>query len=89
MLSGVAATTAGRTGERVSRHEGHDVADPFSLFTLKVSGTVVPDVGRVDRTELGRSTSRVVEDREKSAVVGRALPFTRTIVVEMKLLPER
>jgi hypothetical protein len=46
-------------------------------------------VGRVDRTELGRSTSRVVEDREKSAVVGRALPFTRTIVVEMKLLPER
>jgi hypothetical protein len=93
MLSGlaptVAPTTAGRTGERVSTHEGHDVADPFSLFTLKVSGSVVPDVGRVDRIESGRSTSKVVEDKEKSAVVGRALPFTRTIVVEMKFVPER
>ena len=96
MLSGVAATRAGRTGERVSTQgEGEQsCGDPFLRWALKVRVTVVAgDVGTVERIESGTLTRRLVEDKEKKEPAGSEMSltplFTITWVVQIKFVPER
>ena len=90
MLSGVDATSAGRTGESTS---WQDVAveqacgEPPSRSTVKVSVTAVLEEG--ESTASGRTTRKVVEDSVKSELAGRGVPFTSTAVVQIKFVPER
>ena len=95
MLSGVAATRAGRTGERTSWQDEHDtgVVLPWRS-TLKVSVVVVlPDAGNVERMESGTLTKKLLEDREERELAGRKMLLepllTITAVVQIKLDPER
>lgn len=60
---------------------------------MNVSGTVLPEEGSVESTELGRTTSREVEEREKTEPAGSATfaapLFTKTPVVQRKFVPVR
>lgn len=90
MLSGVSATTAGRTAVRTTwQGVEHACGEPPWRSTVKVRVVVLPDAGSVESAESGRVTRNVLEDSEERNRVGKGVPFTKTAVVQIKLEPER